>query len=113
MRCASGRSVNRCDEGVNVFRMQPALVVPLTACSHGGHPERKTREASGSMTNCPACGHDVRTPFFLDLSKWSDLNCPQCKARLEMKPPRSVVLGPLMAPLFVLRSEERRVGKEC
>jgi DNA-directed RNA polymerase subunit RPC12/RpoP len=59
------------------------------------------------MTNCPACGHDVRTPFFLDLSKWSDLNCPQCKARLEMKPPRSVVLGPLMAPLFVLARRGR------
>lgn len=59
------------------------------------------------MANCPACGHDVRTPFFLNLSAWSDLSCPQCEARLEMKPPRSVVLGPLVAPLCVLARRGR------
>ena len=59
------------------------------------------------MANCPACGHDVRTPFFLNLSAWSDLICSQCGARLEMKPPRSVVLGPLVAPLCVLARQGR------
>lgn len=59
------------------------------------------------MAKCPACGHDVRTPFFLNLSAWSHLSCPECKARLEMKPPRSVVLGPLMGPLFVLARQGR------
>ena len=54
------------------------------------------------MAKCPACDHDVRTPFFLNLDGWSHLTCTQCKARLEMKPPRSFVLGPLVAPLFVL-----------
>ena len=59
------------------------------------------------MAKCPACGHDVRTPFFCNLDGWSRLACPQCKARLEMKPPRSFVLGPLMAPLFVLARQGR------
>lgn len=54
------------------------------------------------MAKCPACDHDVRTPLFLNLDAWSHLACPQCKARLEMKPPRSAVMGPVMAPLFVL-----------
>lgn len=54
------------------------------------------------MAECPACRHDVRTPFFLNLEGWSHLACPQCKGRLEMKPPRSAVLGPLIPPLFVL-----------
>lgn len=59
------------------------------------------------MAKCPACGYDVRTPFFLNLDGWSHLACPQCKARLEMKPPRSAVLGPLMPPLFVLARQGR------
>jgi hypothetical protein len=59
------------------------------------------------MAKCPACGYDVRTPFFCNLDGWSHLACRQCKARLEMKPPRSFVLGPLMAPLFVLAREGR------
>jgi len=59
------------------------------------------------MAKCPACGHDVRTPFFLNLDAWSRLTCTQCKARLEMKPPRSAVLAPLMAPLFVLARQGR------
>ena len=59
------------------------------------------------MAKCPACDHDVRTPFFLDLDGWSHLTCTQCKVRLEMKPPRSAVLGPLMAPLFVLARRGR------
>lgn len=59
------------------------------------------------MAKCPVCDRDVRTPFFLNLDAWSHLTCTHCKARLEMKPPRSVVLGPLMAPLFVLARQGR------
>jgi hypothetical protein len=59
------------------------------------------------MAKCPACGHDVRTPFFMNLDGWAHLSCPGCKARLEMKPPRSLVFGPLIAPLFVLARRGR------
>ena len=59
------------------------------------------------MAKCPACDHDVRTPFFINLDGWRHLTCTQCKARLEMKPPRSFVLAPLMAPLFVLARQGR------
>jgi hypothetical protein len=59
------------------------------------------------MAKCPACDHKVRTPFFLNLDGWTHLCCAQCKVRLEMKPPRSFVLGPLMAPLFVLARQGR------
>jgi hypothetical protein len=59
------------------------------------------------MAKCPACNHDVRTPFFLNLDAWRHLVCPHCQARLEMKPPRSFVLGPLVAPLFVLARQGR------
>ena len=59
------------------------------------------------MATCPTCNHDVATPFFMDLDAWRHLVCPHCKARLEMKPPRSFVLAPLMAPLFVLARQGR------
>ncbi len=59
------------------------------------------------MATCPACNHDVRTPSFLNLDAWRHLVCPHCKVRLEMKPPRSFVLAPLMAPLFVLARQGR------
>lgn len=59
------------------------------------------------MASCPACNHDVRTPLFLNLDAWRHLACPHCKARLEMKPSRSAVLGPLMPPLFVLARRGR------
>ena len=59
------------------------------------------------MAKCPTCDHDVRTPSFLNLYTWSGLTCPQCKARLEMKPPRSFLLAPLMAPLFALARQGR------
>jgi DNA-directed RNA polymerase subunit RPC12/RpoP len=50
------------------------------------------------MAKCPACGHDVRTPFFFDLDGWSHLTCPECKARLEMKPrPASFLFLPVLA----------------
>lgn len=54
------------------------------------------------MAACPACNHDVATPFFLNLDAWRWLVCPRCKVRLEMKAPRSAVLAPLVGPLFVL-----------
>ena len=54
------------------------------------------------MAKCPACGHDVRTPFFLSLNAWAHLTCNQCKAKLEVKPPRSAKLGPFALPLIVL-----------
>ena len=59
------------------------------------------------MAICPTCKNEVTTPSFLNLSAWRNLVCPHCKARLEMKPPRSFVLGPLMAPLFVLARHSR------
>ena len=59
------------------------------------------------MADCPVCTGRVRTPFFLNLDAWWHLACPQCKARLEMRPPRSFVLGPIMAPLFVLARQGR------
>src|SRR5882762_1872164 len=59
------------------------------------------------MATCPACNHDVATPIFLNLGAWRWLACPHCKARLEMKPPRSFLLAPLMAPLFVLARQGR------
>jgi len=59
------------------------------------------------MAKCPACNHDVRTPFFLNQDAWRHLICPHCQARLEMKPPRWIVLGPLIAPLFVLARQGR------
>ena len=59
------------------------------------------------MATCPACNGDVVTPFFLNLDAWRWLVCPHCKARLEMKPRRSVALGPLLAPLFVLARRGR------
>jgi len=59
------------------------------------------------MATCPACNHEVATPFFLNMDGWRHLVCPYCKARLEMKPPRSFLLAPLMAPLFVLARKGR------
>lgn|SRR5215467_13873135 len=61
------------------------------------------------MAQCPTCGQDVRTPLFLNIDVWRHLACPHCKARLEMKPPRSFLLAPLMAPLFVLARQGRVV----
>jgi len=59
------------------------------------------------MAKCPACNHEIRTPFFLNVDGWRHLRCAQCKARLEMIPPRSFLLGPLIAPLFVLARHGR------
>ena len=57
------------------------------------------RGVDGSLSRLQ---NQVPTPSFLNLSAWRNLLCPHCKARLEMKPPRSFLLPPLMAPLFVL-----------
>jgi hypothetical protein len=59
------------------------------------------------MAACPACNHEVATPFFLKVDGWRHLVCPHCKARLEMKPPRAAVFGPLMVALFVLARRGR------
>ncbi len=59
------------------------------------------------MAKCPACDHDVRTPYFFNLEGWSHLACPHCKARLEMKP-RPV--GALFLPIFVACSWLARLG---
>jgi hypothetical protein len=59
------------------------------------------------MAACHACNQDVATPFFLNMDAWRHLVCPHCRARLEMNPPRSFVLGPLIAPLFVLARQGR------
>ena len=59
------------------------------------------------MAKCPACGHDVRTPFFLNLDDWSHLTCTQCKARLEMKP-RPVAI--LLFPVLLITSWLARLG---
>jgi hypothetical protein len=59
------------------------------------------------MAECPACNHDVATPFFLNLDAWTHLVCPHCKARLEMKPSRYAVFGPLTVSLFVLARRGR------
>src|SRR5215470_7909641 len=66
-------------------------------------------EGASWMSKCPACDHDVRAPFFLNLDAWSHLACTQCKTRLEMKPPRSALFAPLIAPLFVLARQSRIV----
>ncbi len=43
------------------------------------------------MAKCPACEHDVVTPFVLDADAWRWLVCPNCAARLERKKPRLVL----------------------
>ena len=42
------------------------------------------------MAKCPACEHDVATPFFLNMDAWRWLTCPHCAARIERKDPRLV-----------------------
>jgi DNA-directed RNA polymerase subunit RPC12/RpoP len=38
------------------------------------------------MARCPACDQGVRTPSALSLEAWRHLVCPNCRARLELKP---------------------------
>src|SRR5438105_2371213 len=59
------------------------------------------------MAKCPACDHDVRTPFFFSLDGWSHLTCTQCKARLEMKPRRVAIL---LFPVVLIGSWLGRLG---
>jgi hypothetical protein len=54
------------------------------------------------MAKCPVCGHDVATPFFLNMDAWRWLACPHCAARLERKNPRYVALLPLWIGLIAL-----------
>jgi hypothetical protein len=59
------------------------------------------------MAKCPACDHDVAPPFFLNLDAWRWLVCPHCKVKTGNEAARSFVLGPLVAPLFVLARQGR------
>lgn len=43
------------------------------------------------MAKCPACDHEIATPFVLNEDKWRWLVCPNCAARLQRKKPRLVV----------------------
>jgi uncharacterized paraquat-inducible protein A len=43
------------------------------------------------MAKCPACEHDIATPFVLNEDKWRWFVCPNCAARLERKKPRLAV----------------------
>ena len=60
------------------------------------------------MAKCPACSHDVRTPFVLNVDAWRWLACPHCAARLERKPPRYVL--PAIAFFLVAISVGRLLG---
>ncbi len=61
------------------------------------------------MAKCPACNHDVTTPFFLNVEGWRWLACPHCSAKLERKNPRSVVaLMPLWISLIALGGRGHR-----
>ena len=59
------------------------------------------------MATCPACNHAVATPFVFNLDGWRHLVCPHCRARLELKPSRALILGSLTAPVFVLARQGR------
>ena len=55
------------------------------------------------MAKCPACEHEVATPFYLNVDKWRWLACPHCAARLERKSPRYLVaLSSFMMALIAL-----------
>ncbi len=55
------------------------------------------------MAKCPACEHEVATPFYLNVDKWRWLACPHCAARLERKSPRYLVaLSSFMLALIAL-----------
>lgn len=55
------------------------------------------------MAKCPACEHEVATPFVLNVDAWRWLACPHCAARLEKKNPRYLaVLGPFIVSLIAL-----------
>jgi hypothetical protein len=59
------------------------------------------------MAKCPACEHDVVTPFFLSVDRWRWLVCPHCAARLERKNPRFVVA---LSSFFLARLALGRLG---
>ena len=55
------------------------------------------------MATCPACNHDVATPFFLNMDAWRHLACPHCRVRLEMKPrPVAVCVLPILSSMSLL-----------
>ncbi|HWC15422.1 MAG TPA: hypothetical protein VG498_00315 [Terriglobales bacterium] len=60
------------------------------------------------MSKCPSCGQQIATPSMLSLRGWAEFVCPQCRARLEAKTPRSTMLGILM-PIFFFLGREGRI----
>lgn len=55
------------------------------------------------MAKCPACEHEVVTPFVLNADGWRWFACPHCAARLERKNPRYLAaLASLMVTLIAL-----------
>ena len=47
------------------------------------------------MAKCPACAHEVATPFVLNTDACRWLTCPYCAVRLERKNPQ--IVFPLMS----------------
>lgn len=83
----------------------PAVL--LTRWSYLGKVFRRLLASLIECQNALLAENDVRAPFLLNLDGWTHLQCAHCKARLEMQPPRSFLLGPLMAPLLVLARQGR------
>ncbi len=55
------------------------------------------------MAKCPACEHEVATPFYMNTDAWRWLACPHCAAKLERKGPRYLVaLSSFMMALIAL-----------
>jgi hypothetical protein len=59
------------------------------------------------MAKCPACEHEVATPFFMNADAWRWLACPHCAARLERRKPRLVAA---MTGFFVALLALGRLG---
>jgi len=61
------------------------------------------------MAKCPACEHEVATPFFMNADAWRWLACPHCAAKLERKSHRYLVaLSSFMMALIALGGLGRR-----
>jgi len=79
----------------------------IDAAEEARHSKRKSERGESSMAKCPACEHEVVTPFVLDADSWRWLVCPHCAARLERKKPRLAVA---MAGFFVALMALGRLG---
>jgi len=56
------------------------------------------------MSKCPSCAVEVATPFVFNLAAWSDMACPNCKARLGMRRLRSLPLTMIVLSLVSFSS---------